>query len=328
LTTEEKILSEAESDALLAESDPGDSVDRNVAEAGVRDVDHSQWEQVALDRIPSFEAINDDIAEAVDSVWADLCRKSIVTSPKGFQKRLWRDYLRELQAPLNVNLIEIQPRGELGLVVLRPETVYAMVDLFFGGTAHGDRQPGLTQLTQMEARLGQRFTAELTAPMQEAWSHHTAIELKPSETVFDPDTTPIASPSDQVVVVSFGFEVRDAAHVIEVVWPARLVDVLKAERFKSSVVGKGQSNWSEKMSEDLQAADVELRAVLGEVRVKLGDIVDAEPGDILTCESLTEVKIYAGDRPILEGSLGAHRGHNAVKVKSPVLQKYFGEPNG
>ena len=325
MTSEDKVLSAEESEALLAAGEPDGAP---AGEPGaIRDVDPGQWEQVAVGRIPALDAINDDTAEAIDEIWARLCRKIVVTSPQGVERRPWRDYLREMQQPLSANLMEVRPDGGRGLIVLRPETVYAMVDLFFGGSAGESRESRLTQLTQMEARLGRRFAAELAQRMQEAWSHHFKIEITALDQAFDVDTTPVANPTDRVVVVAFEFEMGEARPSVEIVWPARLIDQLKVNE---GAVGadKGKSRWSAKLSEDVQAARVDLRAVLGEVRVKLSDIANARPGDIFMSDSLTEVKLYAGDRAILEGTLGAHRGHNAVKVKSALSRKDFGELNG
>lgn len=328
MISKDDVLSQEESDALLAESGPDSGASDQPPQTGIRDVDLSLWDQVALDRIPAFEAINDDVAEAIDATWSAMCKRSIHTSPQGAQHIAWRKYLRDMDSLMSVNLFEIQPLGQTGLLVLRRETVYAMVDLFFGGNAHGTHDTQASQLTQMEIRLAQRFTQMLTPLMEEAWSHHVPIQVRPSDALFDPDTTHVASPSESIVLIRFGFDIRDTAHVIDLLLPAKLIGKLKSQRFSNASEESKVTPWNEKITDDLRSARISLRAVMGEIEVNLGDIVNARPGDIFTSESLTTVRVFAGNQAILEGTLGAHRGHHAVKVKSPVARKYLGEING
>ena len=123
------------------------------------------------------------------------------------------------------------------------------------------------------------------------------------------------------------FDIGENAHSIEIVLPESAVDSLRKPRVKAIGSPQKQSalDWSARLREDIKDARVVLRAVLGETPITLRRIANAQPGDIITTDALSSVKIYAGHKAVLAGTLGTHRGFNAVKISGPVNQKLFGD---
>lgn len=64
----------------------------------------------------------------------------------------------------------------------------------------------------------------------------------------------------------------------------------------------------------LQDAELELRAVLAQAKISLGDLVRLTPGDIISIEPPQEVTLLVGDVPLHRGRFGVSQGRNALKI--------------
>ena len=324
---DESLLSAAESHALLEES--ADQVATTAGSAGstLRELEASYWEQVAVDRFPTLETINDALAEALDELWLQLFKKPVVISAQEPSWLTARDFPALIEANTSNITIDIPNKSQQCLCVLQLDTVSAMVDLFFGGTGSARRSERLAELTQMERRLVSRFAAGLINALGDAWRKHIPLQFAVSAEEFDVDSSPLSESGEALMSCRFLFEIGDLEHVVQMIWPASLVHELGAQKRRAlPASGSGSSSdWTERMREDLKQARVQLRAVIGEVPIRLRDISNAKPGDIIKTEALNRVLVYAANQPVFEGTLGTHRGFNAVKIRHAVSKNKIGD---
>lgn len=325
MDNDEEILTPEESDALLeAGADEGAArADRSA----YREIDASYWEQVRPDRIPAFEAINVEIAAALERLWNQHYKRTIIVSSEPARTLAWREFADSQDDSPCVCLIDFKPQGRRGLVILRPDTVSAMVDLYFGGNGAAPRSDSLGQLTEMERRQMLRFVDALVQAMRSIWSRYGQFEIGRSADEYEPDVHPLCAPSERVVLTLFVFALSDIEHRVEILLPAAIVEQLKAPR-RPALPGARQRpelDWKVRLREDVKDARVELRAVLGGSTIRLAEIAGARPGDIIHTDRLTRISVYAGAKAVFEGTLGARRGFNAVKISQPINKRLLGD---
>jgi flagellar motor switch protein FliM len=323
MSSNDQVLTAEEAEALLEQGGASASHDAS----GVRVLDQAYWEQITPDRIPALEAINADLAESLNEIWQRLFKRSIVASAAEARWIKGRELPALVPNEACVAMIDVQPENEQCLLVVQPDTISAMVDLFFGGTGSSRRSERLTELTQMERRLARRFAEALVDALRTAWKRHGQTTFKLSAEDFELASHPSAAGASKSYVCAFSFDVAELSHRVELVWPASVVHRLKAQRKVALPAAKSRPDldWSTRLREDVKDARIELRAVLGEMPIKLADIARARPGDIISTEPLTNVRVYAGDKPVFEGTLGTHRGFHAVKIRHAVNKRMFGE---
>ena len=294
---------------------------------GVRTLELDYWEHVTPDRIPALETINADIAESLSAIWQRMFKRPIVASELESRWIKGRELAAHVPDEECVTVIDVQPDNEQCLLVLQPDTISAMVDLFFGGTGASRRSERLTQLTQMERRLARRFAEAFVESLRTLWKRHGQANFKLSAEEFELQSHAFSAGSAKTYVTAFAFDVAELNHRCELVWSGTVVQKLKAQKKAALPAAKArpEHDWATRLREDVKDARIELRAVLGELPIKLRDISGARPGDIIPTEPLTNVRVYAGDKPVFEGSLGTHRGMHAVKIRHAVNRKVFGE---
>jgi flagellar motor switch protein FliM len=64
----------------------------------------------------------------------------------------------------------------------------------------------------------------------------------------------------------------------------------------------------------LHEVEIEIRAVLGQARISLRELVSLAPGDIIPIEAPQDVTLLAGDVPLRRGRFGVSQGRNALKI--------------
>ena len=91
-----------------------------------------------------------------------------------------------------------------------------------------------------------------------------------------------------------------------------LLQMFMGERFGRDTI------WENHLMSQLWETDVEIKAVLNEVDIRLGEISTWEKGSFLPLDMTPheKVTVYCGDVPLIEGSMGRKSDHIVIKVES------------
>lgn len=321
--SDEDVLTEEESDALLERSEH----EPQGSGSGIREPDSDFWDQVAPDRIPEFESVNEDIAHAVTRLWAEIFSRSIVVSAAPTRRSSGRAVARSIAFEQSVRSFELQGRAEQCLLIVQPDTVSAMVDLCFGGKGAGKRSERLAGLTEMEARLFGRFADGLRDRLTEIWRRRCNVTLQNSEEAFSVSGHALCDSGKRAFISRFAFDLGEVEHIVELVWPAALVDTLKVRKAPAlpNAQQRPEVDWGARLRQEVRGARIEVRAVIDGIALRLHQISSAKTGDIIMTEPLDRVRLFAGRQPVFEGTLGTHNGLNAVKISHPFKQKRSGD---
>jgi flagellar motor switch protein FliM len=316
------ILTEEESEALLEQSEQTEVPAKGVHEPGA-----DFWELVAPDRIPEFEAISEEIAEAVSRIWAQMFGRGVVVTELAARRQTGRAIARDISFEQGVRSFDLEGRGEQCLLLVQPDTVSAMVDLCFGGKGEGKRSERLSGLTEMEARLFARFCDGMRDRLTEVWRKRANCSLSDSAEEFSVSGHSLCESGARVVVSPFEFDIGQNQQRIELIWPATLIDKLRERKAPAlpAAQQRPELDWATRMREEVRGAKIEVRAVIDGIPLRLHQISSARSGDIIMTEPLDKVRLLAGNKAVFEGTLGTHNGLNAVKISQPFRQKRSGD---
>lgn len=329
-----EVLSEEESQALRAgdaESEAGDGAGAlQAADGQVRDLHPDHWERIFSDRVPALESISERMVSLLKVTGREFFRRSIEVAAIPSRTWRWGDYARKLSVPSSLNVLNIEPLHLRGVINLDPAFVFALVDVFFGGDGDGERTIVTPDFTPMETRLVRKFVTRVAENMREAWRPFIDLEFRLGASETNPIFASVAAGADAVSVAGFQFSLGDRELVMQTVLPARLVEPIRYLR-DAGQADESQAEsakWRRRLREDVQDAQVELRAVLAETRVSLRELTEARPGDVIALELPPTMQVFAGRRPVIEGSFGVSRGRNAVRVRRLLDSKSLGEKHG
>lgn len=312
----EKILNQEEVDALINGIQVGDvSTECAVLPGEVRSYDFVSDLHVARGRLPALEMINERFARLFHQSLYNLLRRSPEISVSQVTMKKFNDYVNTLQMPTNLNIVRINPLRGLGLVVLDPKLVFTAVDNLFGGVGRHAKVEG-RDFTATEQRIVRLLLRHAFGNLKEAWSKVLALDFEHVHSEINPHFAKIVNPTEIVVISSFRVELHGGGGDLHVTMPYSMLEPLR-ELLDAGGTGDAaerDGRWASALRDEVDDAEIDLNAVLGEATVTLADLLDLKSGDVIPCDFNGSITLNAEGVPLFRGNFGVSRGQQAVKI--------------
>ncbi|MEJ1961929.1 MAG: flagellar motor switch protein FliM [Gammaproteobacteria bacterium] len=322
MNNDQKILNQDEIDALINGMDAGAVKTEPEAPpppGTVMSFDFMNQMRIVRGRMPTLEMINERFARLFRVNLYGLLRRSPEVAVNPVEMKKWSEYVQTLHVPTSLNMVRIHPLRGIGIILLEPKLVFAIVDNFFGGNGRHAKIEG-RDFTATEQRIIQMVLKNAFVDLKEAWSHVADIEVEYLQSELNPAFANIVSPSEIVVVTSFHVELEGGGGDVHVTMPYAMVEPLR-EALDSGMTSdrvEHDERWAYSLKEEIDDAEVEICTVLGHSRISLGDLLNLKPGDIVPCDFGGKVTVLAERVPVFRGTLGLSRGQQAIKVDERV----------
>jgi flagellar motor switch protein FliM len=146
----------------------------------------------------------------------------------------------------------------------------------------------------------------------------TPIELELVKQETNPRLVQLGGPQESLLVVRFTVEFAARSGRIDWLLPEALLapvrETLAAAGGQTAL--RKQEAWAPVLTNALQDAEVDTRAILAQAQISLRELVRLSPGDIIPIEPPQQVTLFAGDVPLYRGRFGVSQGRNALKILS------------
>ena len=312
----EKILNQDEVDALINGIDVGAVSTEPAGVPGeVRNYDFINDLHVARGRMPALEMINERFARLFHQTLYNLLRRSPEISVSQVTMKKFNDYVNTLHMPTNLNVVRINPLRGLGLVVMDPKLVFTAVDNLFGGVGRHAKVEG-RDFTATEQRIIQLLLRHAFANLKEAWSKLLPLEFEHVHSEINPHFAKIVNPTEIVVISSFRIELHGGGGDLHVTMPYSMLEPLRELLDTGGTADSTERDgrWTSALRDEVDDADIELNAVLGEATVTLADLLNLKAGDVIPCDFNGSITLNAEAVPLFRGNFGISRGQQAVKI--------------
>ena len=323
------ILDQSEIDALLSAVDGGMDLaaddDRPDAPAGRADVsayDFKRPERVGKDQARALETLHDAFARNLGASLSGYLRTIVEVGVSHIEQLTYSEFVHSLPNPTCFNLLTSeQLDGQLCLEI-SPLIVYPIIDRLLGGS-NAELFIPQRPLTQIEQRLVQRVTDRVTHHLGEAWTQVLPVKFEVGDFESNPQLVQIVPPNETVVVVGFEVKMGQRAGTMSLCIPYQAIEPMMSKVGQQTWLAyQGRRNDAageaeqRRLTGGLNAAAVELRAVLAKTTITVGELMDLAPGDVLTTEKpqTGEATVAVGGRNKFAGKLGQYRGKRAVRL--------------
>jgi len=314
------VLNQDEIDALLHGVDSGAvSTEAEAASGEARGYDFATQMRIVRGRMPTLEMINERFARLFRISLFNMLRRSPEISVAPIQMNKFGEYVHQLHVPTSLNLVKINPFRGTALVVIDPKLVFAVVDNFFGGNGRYAKIEG-REFTATESRIIHMLLKQAFTDLREAWTHVAPIEIEYLNSEINPHFANIVSPTEIVVVTKFHIELDGGGGDLHVTMPYSMLEPLR-ELLDAGVQSDRvdhDERWMTSLREEMEDAEVELSTVLGRSQLKLSDLLNLKPGDIVPCDFEGKVTLLAEGVPIFRGGFGMSRNQQAVKLEERI----------
>ncbi|MDD2925549.1 flagellar motor switch protein FliM [Rhodoferax sp.] len=315
----ESFLSQEEVDALL-EGVTGESqkLAEEVAESGeVRSYNISSQERIVRGRMPTMEIVNERFARNLRVGLFNFIRRSPEISVGPVTVQRYSAFLRELAVPTNFNIVAIRPLRGSGLVVCEPALVFGVIESLYGGIGKFQTRIEGRDFSATEQRVINRMVDVITDEYKKAWGGIYPLELDYQRSEMQPQFANIATPSEIVVTTSFQLEIGEITGAIHFCMPYATLEPIRDVLYSST---QGDSmevdrRWVNVLTQEIQAAEVELVAELAHADATVEQLLAMRPGDFIELDRQPRIQATIDGVPIFECQYGTHNAKYALKIE-------------
>ena len=314
-------LSQDEVDTLLSGVDeqPGDGQaagENDPDAAGVKPYDLARQDRILRGSMPTLETVNEKFArEFRQRVWR-LTDQAPELSVGEVSVEKYADYLAGQVVPSNLNVIQIKPLRGKGLVIFEPQLVCAIVDGLFGGSGQLQTQFSGREFSATEHRIILNLMDAFVSSYNDAWSRIYPIELEYVRSEMQPQFVNIATPTEMVITTRFGIEMSGVSGAAHLCIPYGTFEPIREILYANVNTDQLEldGSWLNKLSHQLESANLELSAQLAKTRISFGDLLNLQSGDFIELDLQDELDAHVDGVPFLRCRYGTNDNRYAIKV--------------
>jgi flagellar motor switch protein FliM len=276
----------------------------------------AKQERIVRGRMPGLELINERFARLLRIGLFNFVRRTAEISVGPVRVMKYSEFIRNLVVPTNLNLVHMKPLRGTALFIFDPNLVFLVVDNLFGGDGRFHMRVEGRDFTPTEQRIIQNMLNVVFEEMQKCWHPIYPIEFEYVRSEMNTQFANIATPSEVVVVTTFNIELGSGGGDFHVCLPYAMIEPIR-DLLYSSMQGERlevDERWTKLLTKQIQVAEVNLVANLGEAPVTLGQILNMQVGDVISLDIPEAIVAEVDGVPVLECKYGVLNGQYALKV--------------
>lgn len=311
-------LSQEEVDALLkGVTGELDEAPQEVDTSSVRPYNLATQERIVRGRMPTLEVINERFARQLRVGLFNFMRRTADISVGPIRIVKYNQFIRNLVVPTNLNLVQAKPLRGTALFIFDPNLVFLVVDNMFGGDGRFRARVEGRDFTLTEQRIIQRLLGVVFEEYEKSWKPVFELKFEFLRSELNTQFANIATPNEVVVVTTFNIEFGSTAGEFHICMPYAMIEPVR-DKLNNSMQGEQMvvdRRWLRLLAQQIQMAEVELVATLGQTAVTVDQILKMRAGDVIALE-IPEAIIAAVDGvPVMECRYGQFNGQYALKVE-------------
>lgn len=311
-----KILNQEEIDSLLGYV--ADDDEYHSLKTGVQAILNSSM--VSYERLPMLEIVFDRLVRMMATSLRNFTQDNVEVSLDSIESMRFGEYIDSLTLPTLLSVFKAEEWDNYALMSLDSSFVYSTVDVLLGGR-RGTAAMRLEgrPYTTIELNIVKDVIQLILSDLSTAFDPITSVNFVYDRLETNPRFAAISRLSNAVIVARLRIDMEDRGGKIDLMIPYAtlepvrelLLQMFMGERFGRDAI------WENHLMEQLWDTNVEIKAVLKEKKIKLGEIAKWQVGSFLDLDihPTHDVSLICGDVPLIKGSMGRKKDHIAIKVK-------------
>ncbi len=315
-----RVLDQNEIDSLLG-VDAGD--DDGGDNSGIQAILNSAL--VSYERLPMLDIVFDRLVRMMSTSLRNFTSDNVEVSLDNITSARFGDYLNSIPLPAMLTVFKAEEWDNYGLMTVDSALIYSIVDVLLGGRrgTAAMRIEG-RPYTTIERNLIQRLAHVVLADLSSAFDPLSPVTFRFDRLETNPRFATIARHENAAIVITLRVDMEDRGGRIELLIPYATLEPVRElllQMFMGEKFGR-DSIWEGHLTAELWQTEVSILAVLEQVNISLGDVMNWKVGDTMdltvTPESLVELR--CGDVSMFKGNMGRKSGNIAVKIADKIIR--------
>ena len=290
----------------------------------VRVYDFRRPDKFSRDQIRTVEMLHDNIARLCSTYLAAQVRSMTTIAISSVDQMTFGEFTGLMANPGYIATVGMEPMKGSMFVSLDIAVALVMVDRMFGG-------PGLVRdmdrgLTEIEMAIVNKLMNGILSSVKEGWKALCAVEPRLESVASNPSFVQNIGSSESTVVIKFDMRVGKAlgsmTFCIPFVALEPVLPRLSARTWFGALRQSLGKDSADALLSRLKSIEVAVSAELGHAWLRMRDILQIEPGDVIELESKVAgpVKVMVEGRPKFLATPGRSGKRLCVRVDSLIKE--------
>lgn len=309
-----RVLNQDEIDSLLGFDEAGGE---GSGASGIQAIVNSGM--VSYERLPMLEVVFDRLVRVMSTSLRNLTSDNVEVSLDNITSIRFGDYLNSIPLPAMLGVFKAEEWDNYGLVVIDSSLIYSIVDVLLGGRrgTSAMRIEG-RPYTTIERNLVERMVHVVMGDLTAAFDPLSPVTFRLDRLETNPRFATIARPANAAILARLRVDMDDRGGRMELLIPYATMEPVRElllQMFMGEKFGR-DTIWESHLANELWYTDVPVQAVLDEVTVSLGDVMNWKVGSQLELDAQPNsiVQVRCGELPMFTGRMGRRGNSMAVKI--------------
>ncbi len=314
---ETRILNQDEIDSLLGFDDDVGGGETS----GVMALINSAM--VNYERLPMLDIVFDRLVRLMSTSLRNLTSDNVEVSLDQVSTVRFGDYMNSIPLPAMLSVFKAEEWDDNALMTTDSALIYSVVDVLLGGRK-GDSSIRVEgrPYTTIESKLVERMVHVALSDLSSAFDPLSPVSFNLDRVETNPRFATITQTGNACVLARLRIDMGERGGRMEILIPYATLEPIRAlllQQFMGEKFGR-DSIWETHLTQELYKTDVQLQAVLGEVAVPLGDMLNWKIGDQLVLNTRVDdyLEMRCGDFPMFKGPVGQKQGSIAVRIENYI----------
>jgi flagellar motor switch protein FliM len=322
----EEVLSQHEIDALLSAISSGEmdaeELKKEEKEKKVRVYDFKRALRFSKDQIRSISRIHENYARLLTTFFSAKLRTYVNITVASVDQIPYEEFIRSVPKMTILNTYSVQPLEGRIVMEINPNIAYAMLDRTLGGKGVSFNK--VENLTEIETILMSQLFEKANVKLQEAWSSIVEIDPILEDFEVNPQFLQMVAPNETVVVVSLNTAIGEASGMINICIPHIVLEPIISKlsvHYWMETAGKERDEEAyQKLSKNIQTAEVEVKAILGEATITIDEFLKLSKEDVigLDREIDSPLTFVVNNEPKFLAQPGTYKNKMSVQILEDV----------
>ncbi len=315
-----RVLSQNEIDSLLGFGD-GEAKQDN---SGIMAIINSAL--VNYERLPMLEVVFDRLVRMMSTSMRNFTSDNVEVSLDQITSVRFGDYLNSIPLPAMLAVFKAEEWDNSALMTIDSAMIYSIVDVLLGGRrgTAAMRIEG-RPYTTIERNLVERLVRVVLADLSGAFDPLSPVSFRFDRLETNPRFATIARPANAAVLAKLRIDMEDRGGRIEILIPYATLEPIRElllQMFMGEKFGR-DTIWETHLGNELLQTDMHMDAVLGEVTLPLGEIINWKVGSriMLNVRPDDLISLRAGEVCLFRGKMGSVNDHIAVRIEEETLHE-------
>ncbi len=278
---------------------------------------------VSYERLPMLEIVFDRLVRLATTSLRNFTSDNVEVALDSITSVRFGDYLNSIPLPAILSVIKAEEWDNFGLLTVDSALIYSMIDVLLGGRRVGGniRVEG-RPYTTIEMALARRMIEVILEDTHKAFEPVTEVNFRVERLETNPRFAAISRPANAAILIELRIEMDDRGGKIEILLPYATIEPIREQLLQMYMGEKFGRDpiWEGHLATEIYAADVEVAAILHEVKLPLRRVLELTPGDTIMFDRTPQdtVRLRCGDVELTEAIMGHIGNHVSVRVARPL----------